>query len=223
MRVLVVERIAPTVDAGDGLVDDLQRHGYEVDRAETGAQALDSHGCAELILLDPDLPDLDGLEVCRGIRKRCETPIIMVTCRASELDRVLGLQAGSDDYVIRPYGLRELLARIEAVMRRVRRVGGPRVVEHGALRIDHTTREVWVSGRSVDLTRKEFDFLSLLAEEPAVVVPRRRVLAEVWDYDTPDVHSSRTVDTHVSSLRAKLGARDWIVTVRGIGFRLGSR
>jgi DNA-binding response OmpR family regulator len=170
------------------------------------------------VLLDLELPDLDGLEVCRGIRAACDTPVIAVTARGTELDRVLGLQAGADDYVVKPYGFRELMARMDAVMRRSRRQPhAARVISHGLLRIDANLREVSIDGRCIDVTRKEFDLLYLLASNPNTVIPRKLLMQQVWG----DSWSRRTVDTHVSSLRTKLGASSWIITVRGVGFRLG--
>lgn len=217
LRVLVVES---EKQAADTLVEGLRRHGHRAQSVTTGVKALQAHHSADLVLLDLDLPDLDGLEVCRGIRATSETPIIAVTARGTELDRVLGLQAGSDDYVVKPYGFRELLARIEAVMRRVRsRQPAARVITYGSLRIDADTRETRVDGRRVELTRKEFDLLHLLASQPGAVFSRRQLLTQVWD----DAWSrqGRTLDTHVSSLRGKLGSSSWIVTIRGVGFRLG--
>jgi DNA-binding response OmpR family regulator len=209
------------VDATEDLVCGLRRHGYEVDWVTTGAEALAVHQNSSLVLLELDLPDLDGLEVCRGIRAAGDTPIIAVTSRGTELDRVLGLQAGSDDYLVKPYGFRELLARMEAVMRRVRpRSPGPRSIKHGPLYVDAAARQVWLHDRPVSLTRKEFDLLYLLAAQRGKVVSRRQLMAKVWDYD--EVNSSRTIDTHVSSLRSKLGESGLIVTVRGVGFKLGT-
>ncbi|MFF3333598.1 response regulator transcription factor [Streptomyces sp. NPDC002888] len=218
LRVLVVEsepRAAAT------LVQGLRRHGYMAESVSTGAKALQAHQGADLILLDLDLPDLDGLEVCRDIRAVSDTPVIAVTARDTELDRVLGLQAGSDDYMAKPYGFRELMARIEAVMRRVRPQQQPleQVVVRGPLRIDVGAREVSLEGRLVELTRKEFDLLYLLAAQPQAVISRKQLMLQVWgdSWSRP----GRTIDTHVSSLRGKLGSSSWIVTVRGVGFRLG--
>jgi DNA-binding response OmpR family regulator len=216
LHVLVVES---DTRAADTLLKGLARQGYSTRNVATGAQALQVHREADLVLLDLDLPDLDGLEVCRGIRGVSDTPVIAVTGRDSELDRVLGLQAGADDYLVKPYGFRELLARIEAVMRRVRAQPAARVISHGALHIDADARVATLDGEPVDLTRKEFDLLHLLASQPGTVIPRRQIMAQVWD-DAWSPHG-RTIDTHVSTLRSKLGSSKWITTVRGVGFRLG--
>lgn len=222
VSILVVENDAR---AADTLLQGLHRHGYAAHSVTTGAQALRGHGEADLVLLDLDLPDLHGLEVCRGIRAVSDLPIIALAARGSELDCVLCLQAGSDDYLVKPYGFRELLARMEAVLRRVRvqpeaRPAADRVVVHGPLRIDPGARTVTLDGRPLDLTRKEFDLLHLLASQSGAVVPRRQIMAQVWhDAWSP---RGRTVDTHVGTLRGKLGSSAWIVTVRGVGFRIGS-
>ncbi|MHC0432265.1 response regulator transcription factor [Streptomyces sp. O3] len=220
LNVLVVEN---DQRAADALLQGLVRQGFAARGVTTGAQALRGYREADLILLDLDLPDLDGLEVCRGIRAVSDTPIVTVTARGSELDCVLGLQAGSDDYLVKPYGFRELLARMEAVMRRVRSQSAhqddARTLTCGALRIDAGARVVTLDGEPLDLTRKEFDLLYLLASRPGTVIPRSQIMAQVWD----DAWSTRgrTVDTHVGTLRGKLGSREWIVTVRGVGFRFG--
>lgn len=217
MRVLVVEE---DTAAAESLTHGLRRHGYDVDSVDTGTHALKTYHRADLVLLDLELPDLDGLEVCRGIRAACDTPIIAVTARGTELDRVLGLQAGSDDYLVKPYGFRELMARIEAVMRRVRpQPPAVRTISHGPLLIDSGTREVRLDGRLINVTRKEFDFLHLLASQPETVFSRKQIMSRVWD--TEWTGFSRTIDTHVNSLRNKLGVSTWIITVRGVGFRLG--
>ncbi|MGW7369838.1 response regulator transcription factor [Streptomyces sp. NPDC054841] len=214
-RVLVVEGNA---DEREPLANGLRRHGHQVDGASTGGAALQACEGADIILLDLELPDLDGLEVCRSIRSMCDVPVIAVTAWGTELDRVLGLQAGADDYLVKPYGFRELMARMEAVMRRARpQQNSAKVVSHGPLHIDAGTREVCLGGRIIDLTRKEFDLLHLLASHPGTVISRKRIMEQVWG----DSWSRRTVDTHVSSLRNKLGGSDWIITVRGVGFRFG--
>jgi DNA-binding response OmpR family regulator len=216
-RVLVVEKDSAEAES---LASGIRRQGHEVVTVGTGSAALQVHGDSDLLLLDFELPDLDGLEVCRGIRAVSDVPIIAVTARGSELDLVLGLQAGADDFVVKPYGFRALLARMEAVMRRAR----PRpaaakvpVPVRGPLRIDPTTRTVTLDGRVVDMTRKEFDLLHLLAANPDTVISRERLIRQVWG----DSWSRRSLDTHVSSVRGKLGASTWIITVRGVGFRFG--
>jgi len=201
------------------LAQRLRRQGYDVETVDTGSAAIASHVDTDIILLDLELPDLDGLEVCRAIRSESDVPLIAVSSRAEELDHILGLQAGADDYVVKPYGFHELLARMDAVMRRARPPEpSAKIVSHGSLRIDANLREVSVAGRPVEVTRKEFDLLWLLASHSDTVVPRRRLMRQVWG----DTWSRRTVDTHVNSLRNKLGANTWIVTVRGVGFRLGA-
>lgn len=215
-RVLVAETAA---DDAESLIGALRRHGYDVVHVSTGGGVLDLYEDVDLLLIDLDLPDLDGLEICREIRHACDMPIIAVTARGSELDRVLGLQAGADDYVVKPYGFQELLARMEAVMRRAfRSPQAVRTISHGALCIDVGLREVRLEGRRIEMTRKEFDLLHLLAANPETVIPRKRLMRQVWG----DSWSRRTVDTHVNRLRNKLGDGDWIVTIRGVGFRFGN-
>lgn len=217
LQVLVVENDAL---AAEGLAQELRRHGYLASSVSTGAEALQAYGGVDMVLLDLDLPDLDGLEVCRRIRVAGNVPIISMTVREAELDCVLGLQAGADDYIVKPYGLRELLARMEAVLRRVRPQSSmTKIITHGPLRIDAGARELLLEGRRVDLTPKEFDLLYQLASQPGTTLSRRQLLSQVWDDEWS--HRGRTIDTHVSSLRSKLGSSRWIVTVRGVGFRIG--
>ncbi|MGV9558803.1 response regulator transcription factor [Streptomyces sp. NPDC003401] len=215
-RILVVDGDAALAGS---LTAQLRRHGHDPVGARHGRAALQAYHDVELVLLDLDLPDLDGLEVCRAIREVSRVPIIIVTARRSELDCVLGLHAGADDYVTKPYGLRELMARIEAVMRRARwQPAAAREIRHGRLHIDVDSRTVTVDDEPVALTRKEFDLLHLLASRPDTVIPRKQLLQQVWG----DFWSRRTIDTHVSSLRGKLGGSGWVVTVRGVGFKLGT-
>jgi len=219
MRILTVEDDAC---AAECMTEGLRRHGHEVKIAPTGMVALKIFGWAHLVLLELELPDIDGLEVCREIRKSSySTHIIIVTSKGGEVDRVLGLQAGSDDYIVKPYSFRELLARIDAVTGRNRQATVPnKTITHGPLHINHAAREVRLHEIPVHLTRKEFGLLYLLASESHEVIPRQRIMAEVWD-DCWTPSNSRTIDTHVNTLRNKLGAREWIITVRGIGFRMG--
>jgi two-component system response regulator RegX3 len=216
MRLLVVE----DDDAiAVPLVEGLQRAGHEVQRASTAADALEAFGAAELVLLDLGLPDGDGSEVCRQIRSRSGVPIIVVSARGDESERVLGLELGADDYVVKPFGMRELLARVRAVARRANGSASPAAAQHiGKLLVDRRTRQVAVSGFEVLLAPKEFDLLALLAEDPGAVVSRREIMDEVWD---PYWYgSTKTLDVHMASLRKKLGDPTLIETVRGVGFRL---
>lgn len=198
----------------------LERVGFSVTRVATGTAALAAVG-AEVVLLDLGLPDIDGFEVCRQLRSRSDVPILMITARGEEVDRVVGLELGADDYIVKPFGFRELVARIRAVTRRsgaTADVARPQQI--GSLEIDRRTHRVRVAGSGVALTPKEFDLLTCLAVEPGVVVTRQELLNEVWD---PHWYGpSRTIDVHVASLRKKLGDPRWVETVRGVGFRLGS-
>ena len=203
------------------LVEGLGREGYDVTRVATGAAALVADE-PDLILLDLRLPDMDGYDVCRAIRARSDVPIIMVTARGEEMDRVVGLELGADDYMVKPYGLRELIARIRAVTRRGGAGGRaePEVdtIRTGGLEIDLRARKVTVDGQDVALTVKEFELLAALAADPGAVVTRKQLLEQVWD--TNWYGSTKTIDVHVASLRRKLGDPGWVETVRGVGFRL---
>ncbi len=217
MRILIVE----DDDAiAKPLADGLRREGFQVTRVATGEEALEA-AVPDLVLLDLRLPGMDGTEVCRRLRARSDVPIIVVTAKGEEVDRVVGLELGADDYIVKPFGFRELLARIRAVMRRAR-PGSDRLQIHvGELEIDVRARRVTLADESLALTTKEFDLLALLASEPGAVVSRQRILREVWDTDW--FGPTKTVDVHVASLRKKLGDPAWIETVRGIGLRLAPR
>ncbi|HEU4422916.1 MAG TPA: response regulator transcription factor [Pilimelia sp.] len=216
MRVLLVEddrRLA------EPLALALRRAGFEVTHAATAAAALDSP-TPDIVLLDLSLPDRDGVEVCRQIRHRGETPIIILTARGDERDRVTGLRAGADDYVVKPFSLAELRARIDAVLRRAR----PRpdeVLRAGALEVDQSRHEVTLDGRPIALTPKEFCLLASLARHPGAVVSRDRLLLEVWH--TAWRGNERTLDVHVNTLRTKLGDPHLVETIRGVGYRLAVR
>ena len=217
MRLLVVED-DPTI--AEPLRTGLLREGFEVDLVGTGAGALAAGGC-DLVLLDLGLPDLDGRVVCRQLRARSAVPIIVVTARGDEIDRVILLELGADDYVVKPFGFRGLVARIRAVLRRT--AGGlPPAATHaqievGLLQIDTRTRSVSYDGRPVALTPKEHDLLVYLAREPDVVHTREQIIKDVWDENWWG--STKTLDVHMASLRKKL-APEAIETVRGVGFRL---
>jgi DNA-binding response OmpR family regulator len=204
----------------------LTRHGYEVTHARSGGEALqalvpDGAGFG-VVLLDLGLPDQDGNEVCGKIRKRTKTPVIMVTARADVRSRILGLNLGADDYIVKPYDMGELLARINAVSRRSGPEDTPGATSDevvvGPVRIELLTRTVSVEGRPVQLTRKEFDLLALLAGRPGVVFRREQIISDVWR--TSWEGTSRTLEVHVGSLRGKLGTPALIETVRGVGYRL---
>lgn len=217
MRVLLVE----DDDAiGDGLEDGLTEQGFVVIRARNGAEALRSDP-GDVVLLDLGLPDMDGRDVCRQIRARTSTPIIMLTARAEEFDRVLGLELGADDYVTKPFSFRELVARIRAVSRRSQQRLEPEndsTIIRGALTIDIRAHRVLVKGHEIKLTPKEFELLRFLAIGVDVVRTRSEILDEVWDVNW--YGPTKTVDAHVATIRQKLGDSRWIEAVRGIGFRL---
>jgi DNA-binding response OmpR family regulator len=201
----------------DPLAAGLRREGYAVDRVATGEDALAATG-ADLVLLDLRLPDIDGTEVCRALRARSDVPIIIVTAKGEEIDRVVGLELGADDYIVKPFGFRELLARIRAVSRRTRGEALKSRLVAGALEIDLRSRRATLRGEELALTTKEFDLLALLAADPGAVVSRSHVLRDVWQTDW--YGSTKTIDVHVASLRKKLGDRRWIETIRGVGLRL---
>lgn len=214
MRVLIVE----DEDAiAEPLAEGLRREGFDVARAASGAEAL-AAAPVDVVLLDLRLPDVDGLDVCRELRTRSTVPIIVVTARGEEADRVVGLELGADDYVVKPFGLRELIARIRAVTRRTRGAHEDAVVRIGDLEVDTRARRASVAGRDLELTQKEFDLLAALGRDPGAVLSRRRLLEDVWE--TSWYGSTKTIDVHVAALRRKLGDPTWIETVRGVGFRL---
>lgn len=200
----------------------LRYEGFETATAETGRAGLDRfHALApQLVILDWMLPDLDGLRVCRQLRGVSEVPILMLTAKGDVDDRVVGLESGADDYLPKPFKFRELLARVRALLRRAGFDPGRRLVV-GDLALDLATRDVAVAGRPVDLTRREFDLLELLARRPRQVFTRAQVLDHLWGFDFEG--ETNVVEMHVSSLRAKLGDRErrLIRTVRGVGYALG--
>lgn len=220
MKVLVVED-DPTI--ADPLVAGLERQGYVVTWARTGTDALNADA-GDLVLLDLGLPDLDGRVVCERLRSRSPVPIIVVTARSEEVDRVSLLDLGADDYVVKPFGFRELLARIRAVLRRVERAvefEEAGALDAGPVHIDTRTRVVTVQDRPIPLTLKEYELLVCLAEEPGTVLTRDQILRRVWDENWWG--STKTLDVHVASLRRKLGDPTLVETVRGVGYRLAER
>jgi DNA-binding response OmpR family regulator len=212
MRVLLVE---DDESIAEPLVDGLARYGIVADHVATGAAAL-AAAPRDMVLLDLGLPDIDGIEVCRRLRSAGDVPLIMLTARGDEADRVLGLELGADDYLPKPFSVRELVARMRAVGRRSRPVSDP-VRAYGPLTIDARSREVRLHGVPVPLAPKEYDLLVLLAADPGAVVVRRHILETVWE---PNFFGQgKTLDFHVASLRRKLGPA-WIENRRGVGFRL---
>lgn len=205
------------------LIEGLTRYGIEVDRVATGAAAL-AAAPAALVLLDLGLPDMDGLEVCRQLRRAGNVPVIMLTARGDEADRVAGLELGADDYLAKPFSLRELVARMRAVYRRTQAAAwapaaAPEpVLTLGPLQIDGRTRQVWLSDKVISLAPPEYDVLLLLAADLGAVVPLRHILDTVWDPHVLD--RGRRLDFFVASLRRKLGSSKWIETHRGVGIRL---
>ena len=229
-------------DVGDAISKLLDQAGFDVVVARTGTEALTlvGEGRPDLVTLDLTLPDIDGVEVCRQIRTVSDCYVIVVSGRASEVDRLVGLEVGADDYLVKPFSMRELQARVAALFRRPRSSPVPDVAAArlavdpvpeadptsfegcSDLTLNRGAREVRVSGREIDLTRTEFDLLAHLVGNPGVVVPRDELMRAVWDSDfVPD--STHVVDVHLANLRRKLrgaaSGNQWIRTIRGVGFR----
>ena len=215
MRVLLVEDDEPIAES---LTRGLSRYGFEVRWVRTGAEALADEDEAAIVLVDLGLPDMDGLDVCRELRARGDVPIIVISARSDEVDRVVGLEIGADDYVTKPFGVREVVARMRAVLRRAQPAHREPAQEHGRLRIDRRGRRVHLDGAEVELAPKEFDLLAFLAEEPGAVFTREQIMEAVWDENW--FGPTKTLDVHVGTLRRKLGDAASLETVRGVGFRL---
>lgn len=224
VKVLIVEdddSIATTLRGG------LEAAGHEPVCASTGRRAIDALSADrfDVVLLDLGLPDVDGRDVFRELKRIRDVPVIMVTARSEEFDRVLGLELGADDYITKPFSLRELLARIRAVTRRALAdepsmavTTADSAITVGTLHIDRRTHRVHLAGKEVALTPKEFELLVFLSEDPGAVRSRTDIIESVWDAHW--YGPTKTVDAHVASLRKKLGDHRWIVSVRGVGFRL---
>lgn len=226
VRVLLVED-DPAV--ASGVRDGLTTNGYTVDYVSNGTAALAamaSEPLPDIVLLDLGLPDVDGQDVCRSIRADSQIPIIVISARGDEVDKVVGLELGADDYLAKPFGIRELIARMRAVTRRStssapaasHQVSGQQQI--GTLMIDRRAQRVYLGDEEVALTAKEFALLSFLAEDPGAVCRRTDILNQVWETDW--YGPTKTVDAHVASIRKKLGEAKWIESVRGVGFRLGN-
>jgi two-component system response regulator MtrA len=204
----------------------LTREGYRVVQAASGQAALDAveRSRPRLVVLDVGLPDIDGLEVCRRLRRTSSIPVIFLTARDGEVDRILGLELGADDYITKPFSPAELVARVKAVLRRVDGGTAAEVVQAGGVAIDLGRREVRVDDVVVEFTTKEFELLRFLAERPGLALSRQQILDGVWGYDW--FGDARTVDVHIAQVRKKVGDAVPITTVRGVGYRLdraGSR
>ncbi|MET0975497.1 MAG: response regulator transcription factor [Leifsonia sp.] len=219
MRILIVE---DDPSLADGVVDALGSANHDVGHVATGAACLESAAGPtppDLIVLDLGLPDMDGTDVCRRIRETSTVPIIVVSARSDELDRVLALELGADDYLVKPFGMRELLARIRAV---VRRTGANEPAEAaapdlGPLVIDTRAQRVTLADQPLHLTPTEFELLRYLAADPGAVRRRSDILRDVWH--TEWYGATKTLDAHIAALRRKLGDPGWIESVRGVGFR----
>jgi two-component system OmpR family response regulator len=198
----------------------LERDGYRVlwvRSGEEGLAEIERHTLS-LVVLDVGLPGIDGFEVCRRIRARGETPVIMLTARDEEVDRVLGLELGADDYVPKPFSPRELVARVKAVLRRTQPKPPADVLQLGGVELRRSAREASRSGAALDLTMKEFDLLACFLENAGLALTREQLLEQVWGLEFPG--GTRTVDQHVAQLRAKLDGALTIETLRGIGYKL---
>jgi DNA-binding response OmpR family regulator len=198
----------------------LEQGGFRVRIAPTGAEAIKQvdDPSIDIVLLDLMLPDADGVDLFRQIRSRRPLPVIMVTARDAEADRVLGLELGADDYVTKPFSPRELVARVRAVLRRgAAAEDGASAVDAGAVHVDLVAREVTVGGQQIALTRREFDLLAHVLRHPGRVFTRSQLLEAVWDY--PSDIDTRTVDVHVAQLRRKIGGACPLKTVRGVGYK----
>ncbi|MEW5990380.1 MAG: response regulator transcription factor [Chloroflexota bacterium] len=221
-RILVVDDEAPILDLVRGY---LEREGFEVATAMDGLAAVDAvrASAPDVVVLDVMLPGLDGIEVCRRIRTFSDAYILMLTARGEEIDRIVGLTVGADDYLVKPFSPRELVARVRALLRRPR-VPGPQAgpAFPAGLELDASRRTVRVDGASVELTAIEFDLLALLARDPGVVIGRQAILDRVWGPEF--IADDHLVDVHVGNLRRKLGDDPgqprFVETVRGVGYRL---
>lgn len=219
MRILLVEdddRVAAALKPA------LRRHGMAMLRLSRGRDVMAHLSDVDVVLLDLGLPDVDGVDVCRTIRETTDLPIIIVSARGEVDDRILGLHSGADDYLVKPYDVGELVARVEAVYRRRRSMlpgaGAPELIEVDGVSLDLARHMVVVDGSQVTLSRKEFQVLAMLATAGGAVCTRNRIVAEVWGRSWPG--ANRTLDVHVATLRTKLGRPELVQTVRGVGYRL---
>ena len=205
----------------------LERAGFAVAAARNGSEALQQfrRGSIDLIILDVGMPEMDGLEVCRQIRKSSDVPILFLSARDEEIDRVLGLEIGGDDYVTKPFSARELVARVNVILKRARNGGGvrPAAMSHGRVRLDAERHGVWFDETAITLTALEFEILSAFMARPDVVFSREQIMDAAYGGGT--YVSDRTIDSHIRNLRAKFaeaGCASIVETVHGVGFRLGA-
>ncbi len=232
MQVLLVE---DDLSIAESVREGLERQAFTVTHTASGRAAVDLARGFDVVLLDLGLPDLDGKDVCRLVRAASNVPIIVLTARGDEIDRVVLLELGADDYLVKPFGFRELVARIGAVTRRSNSSvtadtapsppvtdGGPvfrASAQHlGSLTIDRDARRVYVAADMKDLTPKEYDLLAMLAENPGAARRREDIIDQVWDAHW--YGPTKTLDVHISAVRRKLGHPEWITTIRGVGYRL---
>ncbi len=227
-RILVVDDEIPLASV---IASYLEQAGFQVRQEHTGRAAAEAARSEDpdVIILDLGLPGMDGVEVCRRIRTFSDCYILMLTARGDEVDRLIGLSVGADDYITKPFSNRELVARVRTVLRRPRRpAGGPGIEDDptrvfGELRIDPNGHEVWIGTTSVHLTRTEFDLLDALSRRPGLAFGRRQLMDEVWGPSW--VGDEHVVDVHIANLRRKLGddpnAPRYVLTVRGVGYRMG--
>ena len=203
----------------------LEKDGYKVELAATGEEAIRKVELIKpsLVVLDIMLPDIDGFDVCREIRKRSEVPVLMLTARKDDIDKILGLELGADDYLTKPFNPRELVARVKAVLRRYAAGQRPgKLIEAGNLQIDLARREVKIAGSPVKMRTKEFELLLAFAQNPGIVMTRERLLEMIWDTDY--YGETRTVDIHINHVRDRIASADVsIETVRGVGYKLVPR
>ena len=199
----------------------LTANGYDAMRASSGAEAMSmiSSHCPDLVILDLGLPDMDGLDILRQIRSWSTLPVVVVSARSHEQDKVSALDLGADDYLAKPFGMMEMVSRIRAVLRRAAPAAAPGLLQMGNLRMDSASHTVYAGDTRVELTLKEFELLKLFLEHPGRVFTRDQLLERIWSTDY--VGETRTVDVHIGTLRTKLGqCGEYIRTVRGVGYRM---
>jgi len=221
LKVLIVE---DERGIADNLIYALETDGFNVQWASTGGEALErlAKSNFDLLILDVGLPDVSGFDLCKQIRQESQIPIFFLTARASEIDRILGLELGADDYITKPFSPREISARIKALFRRMQSVGNgvsENLKESGPFQVDESRYRITYEGTDLELRRYEFGIMKMLLSRPGWVYSRTQIMNEIWD--APDMSLERTVDTHIKSIRRKIARiddREWIITHRGIGY-----